>query len=132
MPAAFGKALEREERERDSANSMPILRMSLGMQISCQLICSVMLAGCGEIVIADAQVIMAVHLHKILDGVDWRVVGYICIPCDTSLLEMRTVAVGGVELLAKVNNGEVVGPNFAVSTREHFIFCYKRVSLHFL
>lgn len=67
---------------------------------------------------------MAVHLHEILNGVEWRVLESIRISADTGLHEMCSVAVRGIKLLAKVNNGEVVGPYYAVSTSKHFIFCW--------
>lgn len=71
----------------------------------------------------DEQVVMAVLPHQVLDDVEWRVFGCICITADSDLLEMGAVAVRSVELLAEVDDGEIVGPYFAVSTREHFIFC---------
>ena len=74
--------------------------------------------------VSSAQVIVAVHLHEILNGVERGVLGRIRVTADTDLHEMGSVAVRGVKLLAKVNNGEVVGPYYAVSTSKHFIFCW--------
>ena len=66
---------------------------------------------------------MTVHLHEILDGIEWRVFGRVRIPANTDLHEMSSATVRGVKLLAKVNDREVVGPYYAVSTSKHFIFC---------
>jgi len=59
---------------------------------------------------------MTIHPHEILDGVEWRVLGRVRVTANTDLQEMGSVAVRGIKLLAKVNNGEVVGPYYALST----------------
>jgi hypothetical protein len=65
---------------------------------------------------------MTVHLHEILDGVEWRVFGRVRVTANTDLQEMGSVVVRGIKLPAKVNNGKVVGPYYAVSTSKHLIF----------
>lgn len=69
------------------------------------------------------QVFVAVHLHEILDGVEGRVLGCVGVAADADLHEMCAVSVRGIELLAKINHREVVGPYYAVSAGKHFVFC---------
>jgi hypothetical protein len=64
---------------------------------------------------------MTVDLHEILDGVKWRAFGGIRVTANADLHEMGSVAMRGIKLLAKVNNGEVISPYYAVSTSKHFI-----------
>jgi hypothetical protein len=54
---------------------------------------------------------MAVHFHEILDGVEWRVVGRISLASNTSFKEVSTKLVLWTQLLAKVRDREVIGPD---------------------
>ena len=66
---------------------------------------------------------MAVLLHEILDGIERRDVRCVALTGNTGLGEMGAITESGVELLAEVDDGEVIGPDFTAGAGKHLILC---------
>ena len=77
-----------------------------------------------------SHVVVTIQLHQILDTERWRVRSWIRLAENTSLGEVRAQLVLRGELLAKVGDGEVVGPDFAVGALDGLVLCFLSVHVY--
>jgi hypothetical protein len=66
------------------------------------------------------HVIMAVHLHEVGNGIEWRSLGRVRFTANADLHEVCAIAMVPCELRAELVDGEVVGPDRTVGAGEHF------------
>jgi hypothetical protein len=65
---------------------------------------------------------MAIHLHKILNSVEWGPRSSICNPRNAGLCEVRTRPVLIAQLLAKIRHRVVIGPDFTIRSLDSLVF----------
>jgi hypothetical protein len=105
FPGGLGEGVgKRRERCVFREFNIYFENISANCQVRLASLSSTIFAARVELMMVDVQVIMSITPHEILDGVEWRIVGRICIATDARLCEMSAVTVGGVELFAKVDN----------------------------
>lgn len=68
------------------------------------------------------HIIVAIHLHKVLDSIKRGKRSRICDPRNASLSEVCTRPVLIAQLLAKIRHRVVISPNFTIRSLDCLVF----------